>query len=189
MGALGVVVAVGAVAFAMSSREPPVAKPAATQTTAPIPSDIPQSDLWETKYNHVDSIDLTIVVAPPSALIFLDGAQLPSNPYAAKYKKGGRHKITATAPGYAAKSQDMDFESNVQVTMSLDKSFAATAGSSGAVGTGNGQASSGSKDAAAAATATTASPGITKPTTTGDINPQGGTAPVHKIDPNNPYGN
>jgi hypothetical protein len=188
LGGVAVLVAAGAVAFAMRPREPaPVATP--TPTAAPVPTDVPAGpELWQTKYGQVDAIDLTILVAPTNATIFLDGAQVSGNPYSAKYKKGGKHKIMATAPGYAPKTQESEFEANTQIVMSLDKSptFAngvPTVGPGGAKTAATAQPS-------AAPTAPPSSAATTAPTPhSTEINPSGGTAPVHKIDPNNPYGN
>lgn len=189
LGIVAAIVAVGAVAFALRPQEAPkVAAP--TQTAAPIPTDIPATDLWQAKYGQVDAIDLSIVVAPPNATIFLDGAQLSGNPYTAKHKKGGKHKITATAPGYAPKTQESDFESNAQILLSLEKSSTVGVGAPPPV-----VLPTTAKSVAAPTTASSAGtaagsppppPSAAKPT---DISPQGGTAPVHKIDPNNPYGN
>ena len=190
LGGVAAIIAVGAVAFALRPREPAPVAAVPTQTAAPIATDVPGSDLWQAKYGQVDAIDLTIVVAPPNATIFLDGAQLTGNPYTAKHKKGGKHKVTATAPGYAPKTQESEFDSNTQISLSLDKSAA------GAVGFQTPMVAPPTPKTATPPVTVSApqpsvvtpqpQPGAAKP---GDISPQGGTAPIHKIDPNNPYGN
>ncbi len=190
LGGVAAIIAIGATAVALRPRDQPTVAALPTQTAAPIPTDVPGSDLWQTKYGQVDAIDLTIVVAPPNATIFLDGAQLTGNPYTAKHKKGGKHKITATAPGYAPKTQDSDFESNTQISLSLDKSAPVAVGFPVPAVVPPPTPKTAATPSGAGAPSTTAAtppqPGTAKP---GDISPQGGTAPIHKIDPNNPYGN
>ena len=87
------------------------------------------------------------------------------------------------------KTQETEFESNTQVMLSLDAAPAVVMGGPGVA------PPAGRTVAAVVSAAPVASPPsvptaptnpTTKPT---DINPQGGTAPLHKIDPNNPYGN
>lgn len=191
-GGIAALVAIGAVGYAMNAQKPPpVANTAPTQSATPFPTEIPASELWQTKFQQVEAVDVAIVVAPPNAIIFLDGAQLAGNPYSAKHKKGGKHKVTATAPGYMPKSQDADFESNVQITLSLDKAPPGTVmGPNGVLVPATN--SSGAKPAPSVAPSASTAPTPAHSASAGkpsDINPQGGSAPVHKIDPNNPYGN
>jgi serine/threonine-protein kinase len=181
-GGVAALVAVGAVGYALTAKAPAAANTPPAPTAAPVPTDVPQSDLWESKFTQVESVDVGIVVAPPSATIFLDGAQLAGNPYSAKHKKGGHHKITATAPGYLPKTQESEFDGNVQVTLALEKAPPVAVLVPGVAGGGG----AGGKPAASVVPPPASAAPTAKPN---EINPQGGTAPVHKIDPNNPYGN
>ncbi len=192
-GGIAAIIAIGAVGYAMRPQKIATPTPTApTQSAAPFPTDIPGTDLWQTKFTQVEAIEVAIVVAPPNATIFLDGAQLAGNPYSAKHKKGGKHKITATAPGYLPRTQDTDFEANVQITLSLDKAPPGTVMGPNGMLVPVSAPSAGVKlvpSAAPSASATGTQPAHSasggRPT---DINPNGGTAPVHTIDPNNPYG-
>jgi serine/threonine protein kinase len=193
VGGIAALIAIGAVGYAMNTQKPPpVTNATPTPSATPFPTEIPASDLWQTKFTQVEAVDVAVVVAPPNATIFLDGAQLAGNPYSAKHKRGGKHKITATAPGFLPKTQDADFEGNVQITLSLEKAPPGTImGPNGMLVPAPGLSSgvkpmpSAAPSASAGGTQPAHSASSGKPT---DINPQGGTAPVHKIDPNNPYG-
>jgi serine/threonine-protein kinase len=154
-----------------------------------------------------DAVDVTISATPPAATIYVDDAQVPGNPFRARYPKGGTHRVTASAPGYLPKTQQLAFEANLMSTIALEKAPA------GAPTTApvwvvpraqTGATQPAAKDAAvvsgvasaavdptppASAAAPTPAPTSTTPaaTSTAEVNPNGGVAPTRKIDSTNPY--
>jgi serine/threonine-protein kinase len=151
-------------------------------------------------------VEITISVTPPAATIYVDDAQVPGNPFKAKFPKGGMHRVTASAAGYAPKSQNITFETNVVASIALDRATPGTAvnwslprGGGATPAPANDATPAGGSPAVPVAAAPPSEPTPPPATTAtsapantgapGEVSPRGGVAPVHKIDSTNPYAN
>lgn len=68
---------------------------------------------------------LTVVASPAQAKIFVDGAEVPGNPFSATYSKGQSHEIRIVAPGFSPKSETIELQENTTVRISLEPSQSA----------------------------------------------------------------
>jgi serine/threonine-protein kinase len=65
-------------------------------------------------------LTVKVRVSPDNATITIDGAHVPGNPFSGKYVADGAiHQVRATAPGYIAQSEAVEFTANVTVNLSL----------------------------------------------------------------------
>lgn len=148
---------------------PVVAIPTATATAAPS-SSAPTTN----------TVNVRIRVSPPNATLSIDGATVPGNPYVGTFPRGtATHSLRAIAPGYLPKAEDMSFEEDTAVDLSLERQPQ--------VVYRRGQAVSQPQATPVAAPAPAPAPNPS-PAQATDINPNGGHAPRRTIDPNNPYG-
>jgi len=66
-------------------------------------------------------IELTINVTPAEAKLYLDGKELPTNPYVGKFARDdGTHIIKAEANGFATRSRDVTFDKDRTIEMALE---------------------------------------------------------------------
>jgi eukaryotic-like serine/threonine-protein kinase len=66
-------------------------------------------------------VELTVNVTPAEAKLFLDGKELPSNPYVGKFPRDdGTHIIKAEANGFATRSRDVTFDKDRTIEMALE---------------------------------------------------------------------
>ncbi len=131
-------------------------------------------------------IRLTVKVSPVGAQIFVDEQEATGNPHVAMFPKGsGKHLVRAVAPGFAPKSELVDLSDNLQVTLALEP-LAVAVGSTPAPKVVFVQGKSGGPapvQGPATAPATPAAPTVPAPAA-----PASGAAPLHTVDPANPYG-
>lgn len=81
----------------------------ASLTTAPAPA--PRAE-----------VSVTLSAKPREATIFLDGEALSSNPYKKRAERdGSAHTVRVEAKGYATKSITVEFDSDKEVAVSLDR--------------------------------------------------------------------
>jgi eukaryotic-like serine/threonine-protein kinase len=67
-------------------------------------------------------MELRVEADPKSAKLFMDGAQLPSNPFSAKFPSDGSgHRIRAEASGYASQSRIVIFDRDIKLKLDLDQ--------------------------------------------------------------------
>jgi serine/threonine-protein kinase len=67
-------------------------------------------------------ITIRIVASPSDAQILLDGAELSGNPFSGRFPRdGGLHNIEVRADGYQSRTHIVDFASDVQLIVTLDK--------------------------------------------------------------------
>jgi len=65
-------------------------------------------------------IEIRLSVEPASATLFLDGAQLPGNPYTGRVEEDGKlHKIRAEAPGYTTREVEANWSVSPSVSLTL----------------------------------------------------------------------
>jgi serine/threonine-protein kinase len=206
IGVGAAVVAVIAAGYSIANRPPPAAATTTVATTPAPPTAVVAPVTGLGSPAREDAVEVAITATPPAATIYVDDAQVPGNPFKARYPKGGTHRVTASAPGYLPKTQEIAFETNLMSTIALEK---APPGASTAPPVwiaprpgANAPPGPGAKDAAVVSVApaadaqplapTTPTPPTQAPTggttTSSDhVNPNGGVAPTRKIDSTNPY--
>jgi hypothetical protein len=65
-------------------------------------------------------MELQITAIPNNATIIVDGARIPSNPYAGKVPMDGMgHRVYAEARGYKAAGEIVLFSKNTSITLQL----------------------------------------------------------------------
>jgi serine/threonine-protein kinase len=170
---------------------PPAPSPpvlAAAPSPAPSPPPPPREE--------PENVDLVVRVAPPSAQISIDGTNVPTNPFHARYRKDRQvHHILASADGYDPKLEDILFSGDVAVDVSLDRRPPPTAAPTHKpVPVAPPQPSAHpAKHVAAAPPAADAPPppppATASATATPEVSPLGGHAPLRPIVTASPYGN
>jgi len=200
VAALGLVVAVVALAVVRNRRDAPPHEEIAVAPTRAIPA--------PAKPAPPAMGELVVVVTPPTAAITIDGLPVDGNPHTGHYRKDLVHEVGASAPGYEPKAQRVVLAKDLVVTLSLDKSPKKPGWSSSHAGavrrssdsrrvarvTSSGDlgpepalppaprsAATTSPSSAPAPTAAPASPPQTI------ISPAGGHAPIHPIQTTSPY--
>jgi hypothetical protein len=196
VAALGLVVAVVALAVVRNRRETPPREEIAVAPTRAIP--VPA------KPAPPAMGELVVVVTPPTAAITVDGLPVDGNPHTGHYRKDLVHEVGASAPGYEAQSQRVVLAKDLVVTLSLDK-LSRKAAWQAARG-GAARRSSDSRRVARAtpsgdlgpepelppaprAAAATPPPAPAAPVSPPQtiISPAGGHAPIHPIQTTSPY--
>jgi hypothetical protein len=113
VAALGLVVAVVALAVVRNRRDTPPREEIAVAPTRAIPA--------PAKPAAPAMGELVVVVTPSTAAITIDGLPVDGNPHTGHYRKDLVHEVGASAPGYEAKSQRVVLAKDLVVTLSLDK--------------------------------------------------------------------
>jgi hypothetical protein len=113
LAALGLVVAVVALAVVRNRREAPPREEIAVAPTRAIPA--------PAKPAPPAMGELVVVVTPPTAAITIDGLPVDGNPHTGHYRKDLVHEVGASAPGFEAKSQRVVLAKDLMVTLSLDR--------------------------------------------------------------------
>jgi len=100
-------------AWRSAAHETPVAAPSAsvvTRSSANVPPDSPAR------------IVVRATAIPPEARLYLDGTQLPTNPHSLTVPAdGSHHVIRAEAAGYDAQRQDVLFDENISLVLTLQR--------------------------------------------------------------------
>jgi serine/threonine-protein kinase len=111
-GAVAGLLAALAVAVALARIIDPKPAPPAARVSASAPAASPSAAF----------VSVKVSASPPEAKLYLDDAELFSNPTTAKFvRDGATHRIRATATGYQTKSQLLAFDSDeVSAELSLD---------------------------------------------------------------------
>jgi eukaryotic-like serine/threonine-protein kinase len=163
--------------------QPPPAAPAvafqAERPTVPQPPSTSES---------TPLVTVSIRATPQSAQIMLDGVPR-SNPVEISYpRSAGLHTVRVTADGYAPKTEQISFDSNLMVEMSLERQRAVGAWTPPARAYSPPPARKASvpQQPAVVAAAPAEPPAAPAPP---DVSPNGGRPPQRPIDQTNPYGN
>jgi len=69
-----------------------------------------------------DSARLTVEATPAHARIFVDDAEMASNPFQAIYPRGQPHTIRVVAPGFSPRSERVELTDNVTLKIGLEAS-------------------------------------------------------------------
>jgi serine/threonine-protein kinase len=113
IAALGLVVAVVALAVVRARRDVPLHEEIAVAPTRAIPA--------PTKPAPPALGELVVVVTPQTAQITIDGLPVDGNPHTGQYRKDLVHEVGASAAGFEAKTQRVVLAKDLVVTLSLDK--------------------------------------------------------------------
>ena len=111
--ALGLVVAVVALAVVRNRREAPAHEEIAVAPTRAIPA--------PAKPAPPAMGELVVVVTPATATVTVDGLPVEGNPHTGHYRKDLVHEVGASANGYETKTQRVVLSKDLVVTLSLDK--------------------------------------------------------------------
>jgi len=165
VGAVIVLLGLGAVGATLRG------KSGGAASAAPAVSSAPAEDT---------KVKLTVKVSPAQAQIFVDEKAVEGNPHVATFAKGsGRHLVRAEAPGFVAKSELVDLVESTQVAFALEAVPTAAPPTTKVVVV-NGRSVPAPVTPAAPSTAAAAPPAAAPPAASA--------APLHTVDPANPYG-
>jgi serine/threonine protein kinase len=115
---LGFVIA-GASRRAGPQAETAVVTPIAPPATAAAPAEPPP--LAPTKPAPPSQVSVTMSSSPKRAALFLDGRQVPSNPYTSTVSVDGAiHRVRAEAPGYVSRTVEVTPDHDIEVVVALD---------------------------------------------------------------------
>ncbi len=90
------------------------AAPAPIAVTLPATAPIPSAT--------APPVEVLVIASPPQALIFLDDATLPTNPFTIVHAKDGSgHVLHAEAPGYEPQSVELTFDRDSRLELALQK--------------------------------------------------------------------
>ncbi|HEV3192630.1 MAG TPA: serine/threonine-protein kinase [Polyangiaceae bacterium] len=125
--AVGAAVAIAAVVGLLIARSPrqagPQAVPAIPPTIAPVASAAPAALPPPTPSQPAAPPEVSVAISsnPKRATLFLDGRQVPSNPYTGTVPVDGAiHRVRAEAPGYASRTVEVAPDHDIEVAMVLD---------------------------------------------------------------------
>jgi serine/threonine protein kinase len=111
--------ALGVAAFAAALALRPGPPPDAEATGAPPPASAPASPAASAA---PDPVEITVRASPATALLFLDGNPLPSNPHTLRVAAdGSRHQVRAEARGYRAKADELSFDRGARLDLALER--------------------------------------------------------------------
>ncbi|WP_437675600.1 serine/threonine protein kinase [Sorangium sp. So ce131] len=137
VAALVVVAALAAATLYLKLREPArerrgmTAPPAESAPTAPPPSapappspsagaEPPAPERSAGRAGEAGLLRATIKASPAGARIFVDGGELPANPFEGKLiKDGAAHRIEITAPGHVAQRRMIVFDKDIDLEVTL----------------------------------------------------------------------
>jgi serine/threonine-protein kinase len=191
VAALGLVVAVVALAVVRSHHETPPREEIAVAPTRAIPA--------PAKAAPPAMGELVVVVTPPTAQITVDGLPVDGNPHTGHYRKDLVHEVGATAVGYDLKTQRVVLAKDLVVTLSLDKrkgtwpaaarGVAARRSSDPRRVARGASADVGPEPELSPAPRATAPASVAAPAPPSQtiISPAGGHAPIHPIQTTSPY--
>ncbi len=92
--------------------------PAVLSAAAPTPTPTPAASASAAPAQAM--MDLQITAVPTNATIFVDGARIPTNPYAGKVPMDGMgHRVHAEARGFKAAGEIVLFSKNTSITLQL----------------------------------------------------------------------
>ncbi|HVH42636.1 MAG TPA: serine/threonine-protein kinase [Labilithrix sp.] len=127
-----VTVVAGLTVALLSTREPPTvdsragsdswSAPTNTATGRPVPTPTesaaaPAEEIFE----------VTVFASPPVARIWIDNVAVGEGPHTAKYKRGSRHVVRASAPGYVTRTETIQVTATTSMNMVLEKEAGAPA--------------------------------------------------------------
>ncbi|MDC0679440.1 serine/threonine protein kinase [Sorangium atrum] len=96
---------------------PPAPEPSPPRAEASPPSAASSAPREET---DASLLRASIKASPASAKIFVDGVELPSNPFDGKLiKDGAAHRIEVSAPGHAAQRRMLVFDRDIELEVTL----------------------------------------------------------------------
>ncbi|AUX48620.1 protein kinase [Sorangium cellulosum] len=187
VAALAVAAALAAAATLYLKRREPVredrgmtAPPAQSAPPAPpspsVEAEPPAAESSAGRAAEAGLLRATIKASPASARIFVDGGELPSNPFEGKLiKDGATHRIEITAPGHVAQRRMIVFDKDIDLEVTL---YVAQKGSPPPATAGSPPPATAGSPPPATATASAAPPASTPPAA--EVDP---TIPPPKPDP------
>jgi eukaryotic-like serine/threonine-protein kinase len=124
----GTAVAIAAVVGLLVARTPHRAEPQAepgivVPTTSPAISAPAAAVPAPTPYTRASPSQVSVAISssPRRATLFLDGRQLPSNPFSSTVPiDGAVHRVRAEAPGYASRTVDIAPDHDIELVVTLD---------------------------------------------------------------------
>jgi serine/threonine-protein kinase len=119
-----IAVVVGLTAAILSTREPSNTKLDFDSTSATgLPTERPGTVAMESDAAATDDppVEVTVRATPLSAQIWIDEVSVGEGPHTAKYKRGSRHYIRVSAPGYVTKTETVDVDATASMMIILEK--------------------------------------------------------------------
>ncbi len=99
--------------------ETAVVSPPTPPATAVAPAEPPPPA--PTKLAPPSQVSVTMSSSPKRAALFLDGRQVPSNPYTSTVSiDGAIHRVRAEAPGYVSRTVEVTPDHDIEVVLALD---------------------------------------------------------------------
>jgi serine/threonine protein kinase len=122
LGVIALALAVGGVILARRSA-PMATTPAALAASPPAPQRVPEVAAPPVGAGaEKPKIRMLVTADPPQARLFLDDAELPRNPYVeAVAADPAVHRLRAECPGYSPRTVAVTFNTDVDLTLRLDK--------------------------------------------------------------------
>jgi hypothetical protein len=140
-------------------------------------------------------VKVEIRATPPNATLWIDDAELASNPFGGNYRKDNDvHHVRASAPGHVTKIVALTFDANTKLDLSLERieptaPVASSPRSSSQVRAASPQPVIETPRASDPAPAPSSPPpSAARAASPAEVDPAGGKKPVRTIDPINPYG-
>ncbi|HET9930905.1 MAG TPA: protein kinase [Polyangiaceae bacterium] len=100
----------------------PASKPVAPQSPAPKPApvDVPAVPAPVASAEQAQLLQLSIVVKPATASVWLDGERIQQIPiHESRVRDGAVHKLRVTAPGYVERNLSLSFTKDIAETVEL----------------------------------------------------------------------
>lgn len=200
-GAAVGVIAIAGVLFATRSHDKPApAAPAASLVSpgaAPAPAPAAMSPSVEPPATAM--VDIDIRATPVTATIVIDGAPVDGNAFRKRVVSDGRpHQLIVSAPGFISRAEQVTFDANVRLELSLQPAPKAGVAVTRArpvvrplpraTETAVRVETPAKVDPPVRVEAAPAEPPPPKKVVPADIDPAGGAKPRRTIDSNNPYG-
>jgi S-DNA-T family DNA segregation ATPase FtsK/SpoIIIE len=114
----------GATAAAPSEPAAPAAPAAALAgtepTPAPTPTVMPAAQAAPEPAPRIETVRIRLTTSPKDATLSIDGITVP-NPYDQLLPKGGKHRVTASAPDHETREQMVDFERRRDLVLRLPR--------------------------------------------------------------------
>ena len=165
---------------------PPPLPPPPPEPTPPAPAALPPQ--------KPEVVKVEIRATPANATLWIDDAELASNPFGGNYRKDNDvHHIRASAPGHVTKIVALTFDANTKLDLSLERieriEPTAPVASSPRVRAASPQPVVETPRAPDPPPASQSPPpSAARAASPAEVDPAGGKKPVRTIDPINPYG-
>lgn len=118
-----IAIVAGLTAAILSTREPPDSK-LVTDSTSGISTATGRPGVTATVSAappEDDSVEVTVRAMPLTAQMWIDEVEVGEGPHTAKYKRGSRHYVRVSAPGYVTKTEAIEVDATASMTIVLEK--------------------------------------------------------------------